>query len=977
MMFLVRGVAMTDYSVGSLVKCRGREWVVLPSDNEDIFRLRPLIGSDKEITGIFRPFIEKQLETIEPAVFPLPSPHDASDAASIKLLYNSSRLILREGASPLRSLSRVSVRPRIYQYVPLLMALRLSPIKLLIADDVGIGKTIESLLIAREMIDQGEIKRLCVLCPPSLCDQWRQELNEKFHIDAKVVRSGTISSLERELPADRTIYQHYPFLVISIDYIKLFRNKGPFLQSIPDCVIVDEAHGASLPLGASRSQQMRYDLLKEISDKGKKKHLILLTATPHSGIESSFQSLLGLINPDFETYDLQNLTDEQRANLAIHFVQRKRGDIISWAGETVPFPNREMLEVTYDLSPEYLKLFKGIFEFSKDIVQTGETLTGWNRRIRYWEALALLRCVMSSPAAAVMALSHIAEKQGIAPEEMPNLEEIDESYSPFIFDPTDQEAIDVTPAGIIEEGSASLSDKDKKKILQFANLAASLAHSEPDTKVAVCVKTVMSLLKEGYNPIVWCRYIQTSEYVSSVLQKELQKKYPKCTVMSITGLMPDEERRERVKELGSAKERVLVATDCLSEGVNLQDSFSAVIHYDLPWNPNRLEQREGRVDRFGQRSPNVKTILLYGHDNPIDGAVLDVLLKKALSIRKVLGISVPIPMESEGVMEAVVKALFLTGKVTIQTSLTSFEEGSPTKKDITIGELHSRWDAVADREEKSRTRFAQHAIKPEEVERELKETDDILGDPDTVEKFVLDALDAFHIERVKEAGGTYLLGPFPEMSEVKSSKLPESVLSEIPVHQLEKGKWRIQFTTPPEPNVTWIGRNHPFVVALARYLFESAMSGNAGPARRCGVIRTTGVKKRTTLLLIRTRCSLEIPEKSPLLAESVLVTGYQGSGDARVWLSGDDSRSLLIHSTTSSSNIPQGEMHEILSDILSSVVTIQKDLTKLVKDQGNRIQESHKRIRKSVDLKTRGLSVKPLLPPDVLGILVLVPEVRL
>ena len=101
------------------------------------------------------------------------------------------------------------------------MALRIQPVRLLIADDVGIGKTIESLLIARELLDRGEISRLCVVCPPYLCDQWQKELAEKFHIHAEIVRSGTIGRLERELPSgDWSIFNYYPFIIVSIDYVK-------------------------------------------------------------------------------------------------------------------------------------------------------------------------------------------------------------------------------------------------------------------------------------------------------------------------------------------------------------------------------------------------------------------------------------------------------------------------------------------------------------------------------------------------------------------------------------------------------------------------------------------------------------------------------------------------------------------------------------------------------------------------------------
>src|SRR5205823_3368900 len=112
----------------------------------------------------------------------------------------ATRLTLREGAAPFRSLGRISIRPRVYQFVPLLMALRLDPVRLLIADDVGVGKTIEALLVVRELLDRGEIKRLCVLCPPYLCEQWQKELTEKFNLDAVVIRAGTVSQLERQIP---------------------------------------------------------------------------------------------------------------------------------------------------------------------------------------------------------------------------------------------------------------------------------------------------------------------------------------------------------------------------------------------------------------------------------------------------------------------------------------------------------------------------------------------------------------------------------------------------------------------------------------------------------------------------------------------------------------------------------------------------------------------------------------------------------
>src|SRR5262249_9110464 len=152
-----------------------------------------------------------------------------------------------------------------------------------IADDVGVGKTIEALLIARELLDRGEIRRVCVLCPPYLCDQWQQELAQKMNLDAVVIRSGTVGQLERRKATPDSIYQHYPIQVASIDFLKSDRNRHQFLLHCPEFVIVDEAHGAAAN-DRSVSQQQRHQLVRAIADVPSR-HVMLLTATPHSGID--------------------------------------------------------------------------------------------------------------------------------------------------------------------------------------------------------------------------------------------------------------------------------------------------------------------------------------------------------------------------------------------------------------------------------------------------------------------------------------------------------------------------------------------------------------------------------------------------------------------------------------------------------------------------------------------------------------------
>jgi superfamily II DNA or RNA helicase len=621
---------------GSIVRCRQRHWVLLPAETEDVFVLRPLTGTSDDIVKVHRRLadlvsMDLPFERVTPGSFPMPTADDVADTASAHLLWQAARLVLREGATPLRSLGRISIRPRVYQFVPLLMALRLDPVRLFIADDVGVGKTIEALLVARELFDRGEIQRLCVLCPPYLCEQWARELGEKFNLEAVVIRSGTVRQLERQTPHGQSIYQHFPIQVASLDFVKTDRNRHQFLQFCPDLVIVDEVHGAADASGTH--QQERHTLLREVA-KHPNRHLILLTATPHSGIDQAFRSLLGLLRPEFATWDIGQLSEEQRAKLALHFVQRTRYDIEhSWEAVRC-FPKRESADETFDLSKPYRELFEATYAFCSQLVQDSHRLQERQRRVRYWGALALLRCVMSSPAAAVAALAKRAGRPGIGPAD-----DEDSEFRPMVFESTDDRTDDETPTLAVEAAEGPLAGDDRR-LRQLARLAQPLLGTADDTKLQRAIQIVQRLVESGFHPILWCRYIATAEYLAAHLHQHFGDK---AHVACVTGRMGEDERQARIAEIDTDRPRVLVATDCLSEGINLQEKFTAVLHYDLPWNPNRLEQREGRVDRYGQPAPIVKAIRFFGRDNPIDGVVIEVLLNKAQEIHRTLGTHVPVP----------------------------------------------------------------------------------------------------------------------------------------------------------------------------------------------------------------------------------------------------------------------------------------------------------------------------------------------
>ena len=215
-----------SFSIGSLVRARDREWVVLPESRDDLLILRPLGGMDDEVTGIYLP-----LEHVEPAAFSLPDPNQIGDFRSCRLLRDAIRLGFRASTGPFRSFAKIGVEPRPYQLVPLLMALKLDPVRLLIADDVGIGKTIEACLVARELLDRGEVNRLAVLCPPHLAEQWQAELEDKFHIQAELVLPSTVSRLERICAVGQSLFEIYPHVIVSMDFIKSDRRRDEFFRT--------------------------------------------------------------------------------------------------------------------------------------------------------------------------------------------------------------------------------------------------------------------------------------------------------------------------------------------------------------------------------------------------------------------------------------------------------------------------------------------------------------------------------------------------------------------------------------------------------------------------------------------------------------------------------------------------------------------------------------------------------------------------
>ena len=927
------------YAPGSLVSARGREWVVLGGSSAETLRVRPVTGSDEDRTLIHLPL---EMEPVREARFPLPNAHQLGGHDSALLLRDALLLSLRRGAGPFRSIGQISVEPRAYQLVPLLMALKLDPVRLLIADDVGVGKTIEALLIARELLDRGEVNRTVVLCPPHLVDQWMTELEVRFHIRAAAVTAGSARRLERSVPPGVSIFSVYPHTVVSLDYVKTLERRDNFLDACPDFVIVDEAHTCA---SSGQGRHQRHELLRGLAG-GATRHLVLLTATPHSGDDAAFYRLLGLLSPDFERLaeTAGRERERLRARLANHFVQRRRPDIAEWH-EGGLFPRRETKELTYELSGAWEAFLGDVLDYCAEVVAAGAG-DEQRQRLDFWGTLALLRCAGSSPVAAVLALrTRAGEDLG---------DEAREDLLDRIFDGE----VDALITDDVEPPAGG----DSPALARLIEQAERLAGQAGDPKLRVAAKHVAELVEAGFNVVVFCRFIATAHYVARHLNEEL----PRTNVGAVTGEMPPEERERRVAEVGAAEgAMVLVATDCLSEGINLQEQFDAVVHYDLSWNPTRHEQREGRVDRFGQPSPTVRATLLYGADNPVDGAVLQVILRKAARIREELGVPVPVPDEGHSLTQALLKAVLLR-----RGGRSDAMEG----RQIELFENH--WEDTREKAKRSRTVFAQRRIRPDEVLPEWQRSLAAIGGGDDVQRFAGRAL-------ARLGSG---LETFGRGYKVPTAPLPDEVRERLETEDIE-GTVAIDFAYPPAPGCRPVQRSHPLVAVLADTLLgrtlavdesdtlaSDAWTRDPSVLGRVGCWISEGVQGRTIVALLRLRHQLlsrARGRETTLMVEEAAALAW-AAPRTNGPITGPGALSLLALAPTG--DPPRHVREREAARALVLLTERASDLEAFAAARADALLEDHLRVREA-SRAAGSTSVQALPRPDVIGVYVLLPKV--
>lgn len=943
---------------GRLVTLRGRDWMVLPSEDRDVLIVRPLGGSDDETVGIYLP-LKIESEMPKEATFPLPGVEDLGDITKARLLYDAARLGFRNASGPFRSFGKLAFRPRAYQVVPLVMALKQEVVRLLIADDVGVGKTIEALLVVREMLERGKAKRFAVVCPPHLCDQWGEEIKAKLGLEATTLRTSMKARLEYDIPGDTSIYEHYPYQIISIDFIKSDARRNVFVAQCPELLIVDEAHACTRPAGASDSQQQRYHLLKQISNKPKQ-HVVLLTATPHSGKSEEFQSLLGLLREEFDDESWISGDPNKSKILSRHVVQRKRKDVEMWMDEDTKFPLRDSIEMTYSLSKNYEKLFSDILEFAKLLVAVPEGRP--QQSARSWAALGLLRGVMSSPRAGKTMLDTRLEKLSRCSHESgEEIELILGSENPSPVGDPDDHFSDITPTQVFEK--IDWTTAQKQKIQEFRKRIEKLEGVVEDQKANVAADVLSEWLSRGFNPVVFCRYINTAKYVLDILSQRLTARHADLDMRVVTSEEPDERRREIISELGKSRLRLLVATDCLSEGINLQEQFDAVFHYDLPWNPNRLEQREGRVDRFGQESPIVKVCLFYGKENPIDGIVLEVLVRKIREIKETTGVSIPFPADSQSIIDAITVTMLLEPSRkprrfdVVQDSLfdvLDYGEAREARR-----KLAHKIDEAFQHEAQIRSRFNQDELRSSEIEEDLRAVDEAIGTPKDTESFVVEVLqNVYGVQVIPEERGYSVV---PAGNRDITYTLPGN-----------GDRRKICFISPTPAGYHYIGRNHQFVERLCQMILVNTVERLKPNAARATVIRTDAVSKKTTIGMFRCRNLIEHTKRwNQVIAEEMILHGWVG-GPNVIELDHRASMRLLVNARPTDI-MNHEEMKSFFENEINQIARKKEEINRIAKRQSQAFAEAHTRFSKLTNQDSYQV-VQPVLPPDLVGLYVMLPR---
>lgn len=657
---------------GQLVRVRNRRWSVLDVRASD---LPPPEGAPPswqpqhvvQLSSIDDDAHGEEIEvvweiepgaSIEEASTSLPDPRNGVDDSSTFQAYlhavqwgaiSQFDLDSQTEAGRLQAPFRSGIHVQDYQLDPLVRALQMPRVRLLIADDVGLGKTIEAGLVAQELVLRHRARRILIVCPSGLQVQWREQMRDKFGLGFRILDTDLMRRLRRERGIHVNPWGHHPRLIVSMDYVKMTRPMHLFRQAVRrtdgrvlprwgDLLILDEAHNVSPSVTSSYVKASeRTKALREIGEHFE--HKLFLSATPHNGSQASFTALLEMLDdqrfargvmPD--SGQLHGTSGAGRREVGV-LVRRMKSELKkNWDGSS-RFPDRVIRPLEADYSESERELHELLQQYadirSKDLQTTGGFAAGFIFK-------TLKKRLFSSPLAFALTLEkHHERVTNPADREFPD----DDALQPLrkFLQSTEEEAYadDADAEESLEEAVAVATTRlrplstAERRLLETLRSRARSAANRADAKVLALVDWLDTHIRPGgqwsnERVIIFTEYRATQNYLFQQLANHGFTSGGRLEKM-FGGMDLDE--RERIKqafqahpEEEGAQVRILLATDTASEGIDLQNWCSKMIHLEIPWNPNVLEQRNGRIDRYGQREPRVDIWHFvpkgYDHDKP-------------------------------------------------------------------------------------------------------------------------------------------------------------------------------------------------------------------------------------------------------------------------------------------------------------------------------------------------------------------------
>jgi superfamily II DNA or RNA helicase len=528
------------------------------------------------------------------------------DAVRWGAAVNADRSFLQ---SPFRS--GVSIES--YQLDPVVRAIDMARVNLLIADDVGLGKTIEAGLVVQELLVRHRARTVFVVCPSSLQLKWQTEMQEKFGLEFRILNTEYLQRLRREQGIHANPWTSFPRLIASMDWMKsgealrLVKDVLPPHIGYPrkfDILVVDEAHNVAPAMAARYAiESQRTSLIRRIAPHFE--HRIFLSATPHNGYQESFTSLLELL--DDQRFARSAMPEEKQLQRVM--VRRLKTDLVDAAGNPI-YPKRviEALPVAYTQEERDAHALLRRYMDSRSASAAGS-------KTEFGSAFVLnllKKRLFSSPRAFALTLEKHRESlrgQGKRTASADLDDRILRKAIGKLEEDTDDSTLEESISEVVEEvGIASVPLTDEQRsLLVGLSTWANTAKARPDSKA----RAILAWLDQHIRPggkwsdervILFTEYRATHNWLYEILT---QHGYGAERLMELHGSL-DTDERARVNAAfqaspDEAKVRILLATDAASEGIDLQNHCRYLIHVEIPWNPNVMEQRNGRIDRHGQK----------------------------------------------------------------------------------------------------------------------------------------------------------------------------------------------------------------------------------------------------------------------------------------------------------------------------------------------------------------------------------------